>query len=109
MLKSGQNRLENVFITTFNTPHEKSKDMLAAREALLKNVAYRKSIAQKTAEKKNVEKAPDGITLCDALETGVLPQALAGRKKPLSAAECLASDAAGIPFIQKPPARNNWH
>ncbi len=101
MLKSGQNRLENVFITTFNTPHEKSKDMLAAREALLKNVAYRKSIAQKTAEKKNVEKAPEGITLCDALETGVLPQALAGRKKPLSAAECLASDAAGIPFIQK--------
>lgn len=101
MMRTPKNRLEKVFITAFKTPLEKRTEMSDARDELMQNVAYRKGIALKTDQNKNVTAIPADMSLSEALEAGLLKQALDARKMPLSAAECLKKDAEGNCFAQK--------
>ncbi len=101
MLSTPSVRLEQVAITMFHTSPEKHDPVIKARDALMKNVAYRKAVAAKTAKNLSVEKADPSLSLAEALENGFLKQALNARKEPLNVAECLKQDGDGTTLLQK--------
>ena len=101
MLSAPSVRLEQVAVTMFHTPPEKSAIVLQARDDLMKNVAYRKAVAAKTAANRNVESVDPALSISEALENGLLKQALNARKAPLTAAECLKPDGDGTNLLQK--------
>lgn len=101
MLSTPSVRLEQGAITMFHTSPEKHDPVIKARDALMKNVVYRKAVAAKAAKNLSVEKADPSLSLGEALENGFLKQALNARKEPLNVTECLKPDGYGTTLLQK--------
>ena len=87
-LRDPRCRLEQPYLGVEYAKKENAEKIVSACEFLKNNAAYRLAIARKTKDNAAQTSVPQGTGLIDALESGLLRQALAERP-PLTAAECL--------------------
>lgn len=97
--KTPKCRIENAYIYTGRIKKPQVQEYYAARDTLKENVAYRKAIRFKAEKNKEAPVDPQ-MPLAEALENGLLSQALEKRPQ-LKADDCLTAGKDGLSLLDK--------